>query len=109
MTFLRAVPLTLACLVMAAHLYRWGLYPQAVLALLAPALLLLRRSMVVRPLQCMLGVFSLEWGRTAWVLAASRMQADRPVTRLMVILVGVALLTALAAWPLDRLRRDWER
>lgn len=108
MTWLRVLPMVVACGLMAAHLYRWGLWPQALLALLAPLALLLRSPSAVRPLQWMLGVFALEWVRTAWVLAAARMQEGQPTARMLIILLGVALLTLLAALPLGRLKRDWE-
>lgn len=108
MTWLRVLPMVVACGLMAAHLYRWGLWPQALLAMLAPLVLLLRSPSAVRPLQWMLGVFALEWVRTAWVLAAARMQDGQPTARMLAILLGVALLTLLAALPLGRLKRDWE-
>ena len=71
-------------------------------------LLLTRTPSVVLPLQWMLGVFALEWVRTAWVLVAARMQEGQPTARMLAILLGVALMTLLAALPLGRLKRDWE-
>ncbi len=108
MTWLRILPMVVACVLMAAHLYRWDLWPQALLALLAPLLLLTRTPSVVLPLKWMLGVFALEWVRTAWVLATARMQEGLPTARMLAILLGVALLTALAALPLRTLKRDWQ-
>jgi hypothetical protein len=108
MTWLRVLPMVVACGLTAAHLYRWDLWPQALLALLAPLLLLTRTPSVVLPLQWMLGVFALEWVRTAWVLVAARMQEGQPTARMLAILLGVALMTLLAALPLGRLKRDWE-
>ena len=101
MTFLRLLPLLLSCLVMAAHVFRmqWPLVALAVLG--APLLLVLRGPGPVRILQGMLGLFALEWVRTAWVLASWRAEAGQPMVRLLVILLGVAALTALAAWPLE--------
>jgi len=81
MTWLRILPMVVACVLMAAHLYRWDLWPQALLALLAPLLLLTRTPSVVLPLKWMLGVFALEWVRTAWVLATARMQEGLPTAR----------------------------
>lgn len=105
MPFLRVLPLLVSCLVMAAHVFRmqWPLVSLAILG--APLLLLLRGPGPVRFLQGLLGFFALEWVRTAWVLASWRAEVGQPMARLLIILLGVAALTTLAAWPLAALAR----
>lgn len=57
----------------------------------------LRTVRVVATLQVALTLGTLEWLRTAWVFASAREVAGQPYGRLLMILGGVALFTALAA------------
>lgn len=86
----------LCCLLLAAHLLRWGWLAPAALVLAAPLL------MPVRLLQGLLWLGCLEWLRMAWVLAAARSAEGEPFGRMLAILVGVAAFTA---WAALRLRR----
>lgn len=100
---LLALP-ALALVLLAAHLLHAGWWPLATLALLLIALLFVRRRWAARALQVVLVVASIEWLLTAWGLAQMRMAHGQPYLRLLLILGVVALLTALAAWVIQRPR-----
>jgi hypothetical protein len=89
---------TLALLLLGAHFFRAGLVPVAAACAVLLALLFVRTPWSARVLQGALALGTLEWLRTAWVFASARAAAGLPYTRLLVILGGVALVTALAAW-----------
>ena len=61
------------------------------------ALLFVRARWAWVSLQVALAIGALEWLRTAWEFASMRAAMGQPYTRLLVILGGVALVTALAA------------
>jgi hypothetical protein len=88
----------LALLLLGAHFFRAGLVPVAAACAVLLALLFVRAPWSARMLQAALALGTLEWLRTAWVFASARAAAGQPYTRLLVILGGVALVTALAAW-----------
>ena len=89
---------TLALLVLAAHFYRAGLFFLAVLAFGCIALVFATLPIAVRLLQAVLALGTLEWLRTAWVLAQHRIEAGLPYGRMVLILGIVAAVTAAAAW-----------
>ncbi len=97
----RAAPLllvpALALLLLAAHFLHAGLEPVAALGLLLVALLFVQRPWAARTLQAVLAAGTIEWLLTAWTLARLRSGHDLPYLRLLVILGGVALFTAVAA------------
>jgi len=87
----------LALLLLGAHFFRAALMPLMVLCLGLVALLFVRTRWAWLTLQAALAVGTLEWLRTAWEFASLRAAMGQPYTRLLVILGGVALVTALAA------------
>lgn len=89
-----------ALLLLGAHFFRAGLVPVTVACLGLLALVFVRRPWAARLLQAALALGVLEWLRTAWLFAAARAAAGQPYGRLLLILGGVALLTALAGWAL---------
>jgi hypothetical protein len=89
---------TLALLVLAAHFYRAGLPILAVLAFGCVALVFAAWPPAARTLQVILALGTLEWLRTAWVLAQHRVEAGLPYQRMVLILGIVAAVTATAAW-----------
>ena len=97
---LRSLPLLLSAVLMAAHFLRTGGLVPAGLSLCAPLLLLVPGTWPRRVLQGLLLLGALEWVRTAWVLASFRLAGGEPVGRMLLILGGVALFTALSALPL---------
>jgi len=86
-----------ALLVLGAHFFRAGLLPLAAACVVLPALFIVRAPWASRVLQVTLALGVLEWLRTAWLFAAARAAAGLPYARLLLILGGVALLTAMAA------------
>lgn len=96
-TFLRALPVALSALVLAAHFYRARQMPLVALSLALPLLLLVRERWSARAVQAGLVLGALEWVRTLAFFAGQRMEAGRPWGRLAVILGVVAVLTALSA------------
>ena len=95
---------TLALVVLAAHFYRAGLLPLAAMSFGCIALIFVARPLASRVLQGVLVLGTLEWLRTAWVLAQHRIEAGLPYLRMVVILAIVAAITAAAAWLAGRLR-----
>jgi len=97
-----AIPLVLSSLAMAAHFFRGGMFAVVVFVLLAPLLVLTRERPLIRVVQVLLVLGAGEWIRTASVIAQDRLLAGAPVTRMLIILGVVALLTTLSALPLSR-------
>lgn len=93
---LLALP-ALALVLLAAHLLHAGMLPLAVFVVLLTGLLAVRRRWAARTLQVVLAVGVVEWLLTASTLAELRIRHGQPYVRLLVILGGVALFTALAA------------
>jgi hypothetical protein len=87
----------LALLVLAAHFYRAGWWPLALLSLALIALLAVPRAWAARGVQVALLAGALEWVRTLAALAAMRLALEQPYLRLVAILLAVAVLTALSA------------
>jgi hypothetical protein len=87
----------IALLLLGAHFFRAALVPLTVACLGLVALLFVRARWAWLALQAALLAGALEWLRTAWQLAAARAAVGQPYARLLVILGGVALVTALAA------------
>ena len=95
--FLRALPVVLSALVLAAHFYRSRSLPLVALSLALPLLLLVRERWSARAVQAGLVLGALEWVRTLAFFAGQRMEVGRPWGRLAAILGVVAVLTALSA------------
>lgn len=110
MTVLLLVPAVLSTLVLAAHFLRAGALPVVVLLIVVIPLLGLRRSWVPRLFQIILGLGALEWLRSLLALRSMRLALGQPHARMVAILGGVALFTALAAALFEVPRvREWYR
>jgi hypothetical protein len=94
---LRALPVVLSVLVLAAHFYRAGSLALVAASLALPVLLLVGERWSARAVQAGLLLGALEWVRTLAFFASQRMEMGRPWARLAVILGVVAALTALSA------------
>ncbi len=103
---LRALPVVLSALVLAAHFYRARALPLVAVALALPFLLLVRERWSARVVQAGLLLGAVEWVRTLAFFAGQRMEAGRPWARLAVILGAVALLTGLSALAVKAPRRE---
>ena len=105
MKVLACVPLALSSLLLAAHFFRSGDLAFVLLVLLAPLLVVTREIGAVRIVQFLLVAGAAEWVRTAYSIAQHRAVMGAPVTRMLVILGAVALVTLLAALPLPMIAR----
>ena len=94
---IRRLPVLLSALLIAAHFLRAGDWALVLLALLAPALLWVRRPWAPRAVQVLLLLASLEWVRTLVDNVGQRQAAGTPWLRMALILGTVALATALSA------------
>lgn len=97
MTVLRFIPVVLSALLLGAHFLRAGLIPIALLSLLFPSLLFIRRAWAARFVQIILALGAFEWIRTLLVLVAERQAEGQPWYRLAIILGLVVAVTAGAA------------
>ncbi len=89
---------TLCLAVLGAHFYRSGsLALVALCVLLLVLMLALRRAWVMRLLQMGLLLGATEWLWTTFLLVQQRLALGQPWQRLTLILLGVALATALSA------------
>jgi len=99
------IPIVLSSLLMAAHHSR-GMEPGLVgLWLCVPFLLLLRRAWVDRALQILMLAGAFEWVLTMVSLTEARVAAGEDATRLILILSGVALFTAISGFGVSTARR----
>ncbi len=98
MLFIRLLPPALALLLLAAHFYRAGWLPLAVLSLALIALLAVPRAWAARTVQFAMVLGALEWLRTLAAFAAVRVSFGQPYLRLAAILAAVAAFTLLSAW-----------
>jgi hypothetical protein len=96
-TGLLLFPVVLSLLVLGAHFLRAGNLFMVLVALFLIGALGVRRSWVARTVQVALVLGAVEWVRTLAALAAMRSQAGEPMMRMVLILGGVALWTALSA------------
>jgi hypothetical protein len=94
MVALQLAPVGLSLLVLAAHFLRSGNLALVAIALGLIGLMGLRRRWVVHAVRIALLLGALEWIRTLALLASARQQAGVPAGRLVLILGGVAVVTA---------------
>jgi hypothetical protein len=97
MLFLQLVPVILSLVVLAAHFLRQGQPILVFLSLALVGLLAVPRVWAARLLQVVLLLGAAEWVRTVIVLARVRTEHGQPVTRMVIILGAVAVLTAASA------------
>ena len=93
MNFVRLIPVILSALLLGAHFLRAGQTVIAVLLVLFPLMLLVKKPLTARLTQVVLLLGGLEWFRTLVVFASARHEMGQPWTRLAVILGTVALFT----------------
>lgn len=87
----------LALLLLAAHFWRAGAWPLVLICMALLPLLAWHRRWVAHAVQATLVLGTLEWLRTAALLAQQRLALGQPVVRMVLILAAVALFTAAAA------------
>ena len=101
MLFVCLIPMLFSVLVLAAHFLRTGPMILAVLCLIVPLTLFVRRMWALRLVQLFLLLGAAEWVRTLIVLVRDRQAQGEPWLRLVVILGAVAAFTAGAAFILQ--------
>ena len=101
MPFTRLIPLLLSALMLAAHFLRTGPMILALLCLIVPLTLFVRRIWALRLVQIFLLLGAAEWVRTLIVLVRDRQAQGEPWLRLVIILGAVAAFTAGAAFILQ--------
>jgi hypothetical protein len=94
MNVLRLLPVLLSYGLLAAHFSRADLFPLVIVSLAIPFLLLIKRPWAARSVQFLLLVGAAEWIRAMFGYIAIRKETGEDWTRLAIILVAVALLTA---------------
>jgi hypothetical protein len=106
-TAILLVPVVLSLLVLAAHFLRAGNTLLVALVLATIALLAVRRGWAARAIQVVLVLGAVEWTRTLLRLASERSAAGQPYLRMVLILGGVTIATAMSAavFRSDRLRQ----
>jgi hypothetical protein len=95
------IPVILSAVLLGAHFLRAGLTPLALVIVLFPAVLLLRRAWVARLTQVVLALGAIEWVRTTLGLVAERRELGQSWSRLAVILGLVAAFTFGSALPIS--------
>lgn len=98
------LPAVFAFALFAAHCWRAGFLPLAVVAAVLAAVPFVRRRWVPALAQGALVLASFEWVRALFAFAAERVAQGRPWLRLAVILGAVIVVTLLAAWLLRSAR-----
>jgi hypothetical protein len=97
MNVLRLVPVILSAVLLAAHFSRANQTGLAIVCLLFPFLLLIKRRWVAIVFQVLLLLAAMEWIQTTLRIVHIRQSNGEAWTRLVIILGSVALFTALAA------------
>jgi hypothetical protein len=96
MIFLRLLPVILSFGLLAAHFSRANLFPLVIVSILLPFLLLIRKAWVARSIQVLLVFGAAEWIRAMFGYIEVRKAVGEDWTRLAIILLTVAVLTACA-------------
>ncbi|MDX2432597.1 MAG: hypothetical protein QNK35_16780 [Bacteroides sp.] len=96
MNFVRLLPVIFPFGLLAAHFSRMGLFPLTILCLALPLLLFIKKKWVARGIQVLLVLGAAEWIRAMLGYIEIRKSIGDDWTRLAIILIAVALLTALS-------------
>lgn len=94
MNLLRLLPVLLSFGLLAAHFSRADMFPLVVVSLAIPFLLLIPKAWVARTIQILLLAGAAEWIRAMFGYIAIRKEIGEDWTRLAIILVAVAILSA---------------
>ena len=98
MLFVCLIPMLFSVLVLAAHFLRTGPIILAMLCLIVPLALFIRRMWALRLVQLFLLLGAAEWVRTLIVLVRDRQVQGEPWLRLVIILGVVVAFTAGSAF-----------
>ena len=92
MNILRLIPAILSLLLLAAHYYRAGLLPVAVVIVVSLFMLIFRRQWPLRIARVLLFAGTFEWIRVTFLLTSARQAAGAPWVRLAMILAAVTVI-----------------
>jgi len=98
---IRLVPLIIAFLLLGAHFLRSDHMILAVVSLLAPLLLLIKKRWILLFLKWLAYSGAIVWIQTAFSLVHQRRMAGVPWVRMLLILSGVSALTLFAGYLLN--------
>jgi hypothetical protein len=93
----RIILLSFSWLLLAAHFSRADLNILMVISLLIPLILIIRKRWALITVQLLTIAGALEWIRTTWILAVSRISDGEEWARMAIILVSVSIITFIAA------------
>ncbi|MEN8228688.1 MAG: hypothetical protein ABFS38_11090 [Bacteroidota bacterium] len=96
MIVIRLLPVIISFGLLAAHFSRADLLPLVIVCLIIPVLLFIRKAWVARSIQVLLLIGAFEWIRAMLGYIELRKSIGDDWTRLAIILIVVALLTALS-------------
>ena len=97
MNAFRLSPVFFSFLILSAHFSRAGLSLFSLIFLLIPFLLFIKQAWIVRLIQIILVIGSIEWIRTLLMHVNERQSNGEPYIRLVVIIGIIALFTGLSA------------
>ncbi|OQX86125.1 hypothetical protein B6D60_06785 [candidate division KSB1 bacterium 4484_87] len=97
MMFVRLLPVIFSCLLMSAHFSRANMNGIAIIWLLLPLLLLVKRHWVAKLFQILLIFAMFIWIGATFHFVQLRQAMGQPWVRLVIILSIVALFTGLSA------------
>ncbi len=111
MFIVSTLPVIFSALLIAAHFFRAGSLLPAIICLFFPLLLFTRNRWAPRLLTIFLLLSAAEWLRTMVVFIGHYQEAGVPWIRLVVILTGVSLATALSAlvFRTERMKKRYMR
>ena len=96
MNFVRLLPVIFSFGLLAAHFSRAGIFPLMLICLAVPLLLFIKKRWVARSIQVLLVLGAAEWIRAMMGYIEIRKSIGDDWGRLAIILIVVALLTALS-------------
>lgn len=97
MIFLRLLPVILSFLILGAHFSRDNMTLLMVISLAFPFLLFVKKTWVPKLFQVALVLGALEWLRSLYFYIQAYEENGQSWTKLLMIIGGVALFTALSA------------
>ena len=97
MNIIRLLPVIFSFLILSAHFSRGDIFVLSIICFLIPFLLFIRQGWVVRTIQILLIIGSIEWVRTLFIYINERQAIGEPYIRLVIIIGIIVLFTGLSA------------
>ncbi len=96
MIIIRLLPVIFSFLILSAHFSRIDLLFLSILCLFLPLILFIKKSWIVKLVQILLILGSIEWVRSIFKYVIERQSIGEPYFRLVIILGVVAIFTGLS-------------